>query len=207
MNEPLWLAIARELQALAQAGLTYSKDFYDRERFQRIRVLAAQLMADGAGSPVERILDLFQHDVGYPTPKIDVRGAAFVDGRILMVREASDGGWTLPGGWADVNQSAAECVVRELAEESGYKARAVKLAAVWDYSRQGHNFCHPASIYKIFFLCELTGGSARPSIETTQIEFFSKDSLPTLSGGRVTNAQIHRMFVHAEKPELPTDFD
>src|SRR5580704_16540940 len=111
MNEPLWLTMARELQAIAQAGLTYSKDPYDQQRFMRIRTLAAMVMADGAGFATERILDLFKQDVGYPTPKVDVRGAAFVDGQTLMVREASDGRWTVPGGWADVNQSAAECVV------------------------------------------------------------------------------------------------
>src|SRR6185503_19012425 len=115
-------------------------------------------------------------------------------------------GWTLPGGWADVNQSAAECVVREVVEESGFEARAVKLAAVWDYSKQGYR-PHPASIYKLFFICELTGGSARPSLETTQVGFFAKDALPALSDGRATQRHILRMFEHAVEPALPTDFD
>lgn len=207
MNEPVWLTIARELQAISQAGLAYSKDPYDQQRFERLRVLAATMMAEGSGCEMERVLELFQQDVGYPTPKSDVRGAVIVDGKILMVREASDGGWTLPGGWADVNQSAAECVAREITEESGYEVRVVKLAAVWDYGRQGHHPRHPASIYKLFFICELTGGNARSSIETTQVEFFPKHSLPALSGGRVTKAQILRMFLHAQRPELPTDFD
>src|SRR5687768_3974411 len=109
MKDPTWLITARELQALAQAGLAYSRDPYDQQRFERIRELAAEMMAECCGHPAERILELFQQEAGYPTPKIDVRGAAFIDGRVLMVREASDGCWTLPGGWADVNQSAAEC--------------------------------------------------------------------------------------------------
>ena len=113
MSEPTWLMIARELQAIAQTGLAYTDNGFDRERYERVRELAASLMAEGSGADREKILELFRQDLGYATPKIDVRGAAFVDGRILMVREVSDGLWTLPGGWADVNQSAAECVVRE----------------------------------------------------------------------------------------------
>jgi ADP-ribose pyrophosphatase YjhB (NUDIX family) len=207
MDDPFWLTIARELQAIAQTGLTFTKDSFDRQRYQRIRELASTIMAEGSGSTAEKVLDLFNQEVGYPTPKVDVRGAAFIDAKILMVREKGDGRWTLPGGWADVNQSAAECVVREIAEESGFESRVLKLAAVWDYSKQGHRPRHPASIYKIFFICELTGGAARPSIETTEVAFFARDSLPELSGGRITPAQIHKMFAHSTQPSLPTDFD
>jgi ADP-ribose pyrophosphatase YjhB (NUDIX family) len=164
-------------------------------------------LAEGSGANPEKVLDLFSREVGYPTPKVDVRGAAFLDGKILMVREIGDGRWTLPGGWADVNQSAAECVAREIAEESGFKSRVVKLAAVWDYKKQGHRPLHPASIYKMFFICELTGGTARPSVETSAVAFFARDSLPELSGGRITPVQIQKMFEHLAQPSLPTDFD
>jgi len=207
MADPIWLTMARELQAISQAGLTFSSDTFDRQRYERIRELAATMMAEGSGTTADTVLDLFRQEVGYLTPKVDVRGAAFREGRILMVREAGDGRWTLPGGWADVNQSAAECIVREIAEESGYASRVVKLAAVWDYSRQGHRPRHPASIYKIFFICELTGGDARTSIETTEVAFFARQALPELSGGRITHTQIQKMFEHAAQPGLPTDFD
>lgn len=207
MLEPAWLTIARELQAIAQTGLAYTRDGFDRERYERVRELAASLMAEGSGSEPERILELFRQDLGYATPKVDVRGAAFVDGRILMVREVSDGLWTLPGGWADVNQSAAECVAREIEEESGFKASVVKLAAIWDYRKQGHLSRHPASIYKVFFICQITGGAARSSNETSAIEFFARDALPPLSPGRVTATQIARMFEHADRPASPTDFE
>jgi ADP-ribose pyrophosphatase YjhB (NUDIX family) len=123
------------------------------------------------------------------------------------VREISDGRWTLPGGWADVNQSAKECVEREIQEESGFQARAVKLAAVWDYRRQGHVYSHPYSIYKLFFICELTGGAASVSLETSAVEFFHLDRLPELSLGRVTPGQIERMYAHQRNPELMTEFD
>jgi ADP-ribose pyrophosphatase YjhB (NUDIX family) len=207
MDEPKWLTISRELQAIAQTGLTFTQDAYDRQRFERIRELAATLMAEGAGADREAVLDLFRQEVGYPTPKVDVRGAAFSEGRILMVRERSDGRWTLPGGWADVNESAAQCVVREIAEESGFESRVLKLAAVWDYNRQGHRPRHHAYIYKMFFVCELTGGQPRPSIETTEVAFFERDQLPELSGGRITAAQIESMFEHAAQPLRPADFD
>jgi ADP-ribose pyrophosphatase YjhB (NUDIX family) len=207
MDEPLWLTISRELQAISQAGITFSKDSFDQQRYQRVRELASMMMAEGSGTNPEKVLDLFHQEVGYPTPKVDVRGAAFVDGRILMVREAGDGRWTLPGGWADVNQSAAECVVREIAEESGFESRVLKLAAVWDYSKQGHRPRHPASIYKIFFICELTGGEPRPSVETTEVAFFARQSLPELSGGRITHVQIQKMFEHSAQPLLPAYFD
>ena len=108
MAEPTWLTNARELQAIAQTGLAYTKDGFDRQRYERVLALAASLMSSGSGAELEQVLDLFRQDTGYATPKVDVRGAAFVEDRILMVRERSDGLWTLPGGWADVNASAAE---------------------------------------------------------------------------------------------------
>jgi ADP-ribose pyrophosphatase YjhB (NUDIX family) len=207
MDEPHWLAWGRELQAMAQTGLSFSRDEYDLERYRRLRILAAEMLAAGSGAPLEQITDLFARDVGYPTPKVDVRGAVFREERILLVREVSDGRWTLPGGWADVNQTPRESVEREIREESGFEARAFKLAAVWDYRRQGHAHRHPYSIYKLFFLCELTGGEARGSVETSAVDFFALDALPELSRGRANEAQIARMFAHRSDPRLPTEFD
>src|SRR3979490_711179 len=129
VDEPQWLSIARELRAIAQTGLTFTADRFDRQRYERVRELAASMLALGSGADYGDILGILREDKGYATPKVDVRGAAFVDGRVLLVREISDGKWTLPGGWADVNQTAGECVVREIREESGFEARALKLAA------------------------------------------------------------------------------
>jgi ADP-ribose pyrophosphatase YjhB (NUDIX family) len=207
MDEPQWLRIARELRAIAQTGLTFTADRFDRQRYERVRELAASMLAQGSGEQFEVIIEILREGWGYATPKVDVRGAAFVDGRVLLVREISDGHWTLPGGWADVNQSAAECVVREIAEESGFLARACKLAAVRDYQRSGHPPRNVDSIYKMFFICEITGGAARASDETSEVAFFARDALPPLSLGRTTAAQIDRMFHHAEHPDLATDFD
>ena len=206
MSEPSWLTMGRELRALAQIGLTFCKDPFDRQRYERIQELAASLLAEGSGLDRTRLLDLCHSDAGYATPKVDVRGAAFRDGRVLLVRERSDGRWTLPGGWADVNQTPAQCVVREIAEESGFHARAVKLAAVHDYRRRNAPH-HIDSIYKLFFICEITGGNARASDETSEVEFFSRAELPALSVGRTTAAQIELVYRHAADPSLATDFD
>jgi ADP-ribose pyrophosphatase YjhB (NUDIX family) len=207
VDEPQWLKTARELRAIAQTGLAFTADRFDRQRYERVQELAASMLAQGSAEHYETIIGLLRQDRGYATPKVDVRGAAFVDGRVLLVREISDGNWTLPGGWADVNQSAAECVIREIAEESGFEAKTLKLAAVRDYQRSGHPPRHVDSIYKMFFICAITGGCARPSDETSEVAFFARDALPPLSLGRATAAQIDRMFHHAQHPQLATDFD
>jgi ADP-ribose pyrophosphatase YjhB (NUDIX family) len=204
--DPSWLTLGRELQAMAQTGLHYTKDRFDADRYARLRVLASQMMAAGAGTAAAPIAELFGRETGYATPRVSVRGAAFRDNRILMVRETSDGRWSVPGGWCDVNQSARECVEREIWEESGYTARAAKLAAVWERSRHGHP-PYPFTVYVMFFICELTGGTPRPSIETTDIDFFDENQLPELSPGRNQPHQIRRMFTHYRQPGLPTEFD
>jgi ADP-ribose pyrophosphatase YjhB (NUDIX family) len=186
--------------------LAFNADGFDHQRYQRLRELAALLMAQGSATEHESILELLRQEKGYATPKVDVRGAAFQDGRVLMVREISDGKWTLPGGWADVNQTAGECVVREIAEESGFTARVLKLAAVYDYQKRNPS-PHIDSIYKMFFICEIVGGAASASNETSEVAFFPRNELPPLSLGRTTAAQIDRMFEHREQLELPTDFD
>jgi ADP-ribose pyrophosphatase YjhB (NUDIX family) len=206
-EEPSWLTVAREMRALAQTGLTFTTDSFDRQRYQRLQELAAQLMAQGSSVEQESIVRLLRQEKGYATPKVDVRGAAFLNDRILMVRETSDGKWTLPGGWADVNQTAGECVVREMAEESGFIVRAVKLAAVYDYQRSNRPPRHMDSIYKLFFICEITGGAARGSDETSEVAFFARGDLPPLSQGRSTAEQIDCMFRHRGHMALPTDFD
>ena len=195
------------MRALAQTGLAFTLDRFDRQRYLRLQELAALLMAQGSDADYQTLIALLRQEKGYATPKVDVRGAAFVDGRILMVREISDGLWTLPGGWADVNQTARECVEREIAEESGFEARALKLAAVYDYQRSNRPARHIDSIYKMFFVCKIIGGRATPSDETSEVAFFARDALPPLSLGRTTEAQIERMFRHFEDPQLAADFD
>jgi len=205
--EPQWLRWAKELQAIAQIGLTYGEGPYDLERYKRLRSMAAEMMAAGSDQALDAIAGLFTQQSGYATPKVDVRGAAIRDGRILLVKEVSDGLWTLPGGWADVNQSPSQCVVREVWEESGFEVKALKLAAVYDRGCHAHHPPFAFHVYKLFFLCAITGGAARPSLETAEVGFFAPDALPPLSEGRVLPFQIHRMFDHHGDPALATDFD
>jgi len=205
--EPQWLIWARELQAIAQNGLTFSRDRFDIERYHAVREIASTMMAAGSGSEIPIIADLFAGQSGYATPKVDVRGAVFRDDRILLVRERSDGRWALPGGWADINQSASEAVTREIREEAGFETTVRKLAAVYDRSRHNHSPPFPFHVYKMFFLCDLTGGAARPSDETSEVAFFPMGGLPELSLGRVLPKQIVRMFAHHREPHLPTEFD
>jgi ADP-ribose pyrophosphatase YjhB (NUDIX family) len=209
MADPTWLTWAREIQAIAQTGLAFGPNVYDRERYERLRELAAEIVANHSGASVAQTIELFGMQHGYATPKVDVRGAAFDSaGRILMVREIADSGrWTLPGGWADVNLTPAENVIKEMREESGYEVRVRKLAAAWDRTRQGHA---PGifSCVKLFFICDITGGEARTSSETSEIGWFTEDALPTeLSYERTLPAQLHRMFAHARDASLPADFD
>ncbi len=207
--EPEWLVWAREIQAVAQSGLTFTTDPYDRERYGQLRALAARMMAAGCAAPAARIEALFAGQEGYATPKLDVRAAAFQGERILLVREVADGHrWTLPGGWADVNLTPSENVVKEVFEESGFSTVVTKLAAVWDRSRQGHQPPAPFSIVKLMFVCEITGGMATPSLETSEIGFFGADEIPdALSVARILPGQIARMFAHRRDPGLATEWE
>ena len=164
------------------------------------------MIAQGSGHEAHSVLAAFRAETGYATPKVDVRAAAFAEGRVLLVREVSDGCWTLPGGWADVNESPAESAVREVAEESGFEARAVKLAAVYDY-RKRNRPQHLDSIYKLFFICELTGGSARPSIETSEVAFFARPSCRPCRSGARPPRRSSACSAMPRSPGLPTDFD
>ncbi|MBV9537708.1 MAG: NUDIX hydrolase N-terminal domain-containing protein [Acidisphaera sp.] len=209
-GEPDWLTWTRELQAIAQTGLTFARDPYDRERYEMLRDLASRIMAQHTtGITAAAIADLFSREQGYATPKIDVRTAAFdAEGRMLMVREVQDAGrWTLPGGWADVNLTPAENAAKEVVEESGFEVRISKLAAVWDRTRQGHT---PAvfACAKLFFVAEITGGAPAASLETSEVGFFARGDMPAdLSIGRVLPNQLARMFAHHDDPSLPTDWE
>jgi len=205
--EPDWLGWAKRLQAVAQSGLAYSPNHFDVERFEQVRQIAAEMLAKKGNADIEEVLQLFIREKDYATPKVDVRGAAIRDGKILMVKETSDHKWSLPGGWADIGQSAAESAVREVFEESGFNVRAMKLAAVYDRSKHAHRPLWHYHIYKLFFICEIIGGEAAISSETEAVDFFGEDQLPELSQGKVLDWQIKRMFEHYRQPSLAADFD
>ena len=197
---------ARKVQAIAQNGLTFSRDPFDRARYQELVELTATMLTTELEAPLATVRAFWEGEHGYATPKVDVRGGVFRGDEVLLVRERADGRWTLPGGWVDVNDAPSGAVAREIFEESGYRARAVKLAALVDKNRHPHppGVHH---IYKHFFLCELTGGSPATSTETDAVGFFPVHALPELSVGRVLAPQIERLYRHQLDRSLPTDFD
>jgi ADP-ribose pyrophosphatase YjhB (NUDIX family) len=197
---------ARKVQATAQNGLAFSRDPFDRQRYQELVELTATMLATELEVPLGAARAFFEGEHGYATPKVDVRGGVFRGAEVLLVRERADGRWSLPGGWVDVNDAPSAAVAREIREESGFEARAVKLAALVDKNRHPHppGVHH---IYKLFFLCELTGGKAATSAETDAVGFFPVHALPELSTGRVIAAQIERLYRHELDRSLPTEFD
>jgi len=202
-----WLDWAREIQALAQTGLAYSQIEYDKKRYQRLTEIAAEIVANHTTLTSEEILENFSVQPGYATPKIDVRGAVIRNGRVLLVQEKSDGGWTMPGGWGDVGEEPSAMVAREVLEESGFDVRVERLVAVYDANRipgARMKFFHA---YKLIFLCSIIGGSARPSDETSAVDFFEMNHLPPLSNFRTNRQMLEEVFAHYADPARPAAFD
>ncbi|HLR68975.1 MAG TPA: NUDIX hydrolase [Virgibacillus sp.] len=204
--EPKWLDWAKQLQSIAQAGLTYSKDVYDLERYRLLRDISIEIMSKHTAMDKEMIRDLFANETGYATPKVDVRAVVFKDEKILMVKEKMDGVWSLPGGWGDIGLTPSEVAVIEVKEESGFNVKAVKLLGVFDKKCHPHP-PSPYHVYKIFIQCEIIGGEPQTGIETNAVDFFAEDDLPPLSVARNTETQIQLAFKHLHNPGQPALFD
>ena len=192
MNDK-WLNWAMKIQSLAQAGLTYSRDPYDKERYEELREIAAEMLAERTDIPMDKIRELFCNESGYQTPKVDTRAAIFRDGKILLVHE-NNGTWALPGGWCDVDQSVVSNTIKEVSEETGLTAEAEQLIAVQDWRR--HNVQNYAyGVLKIFVECKVTGGKFEDNIETTEIQYFGREELPAeLAVEKTTKEQILMCF-------------
>ncbi|HVB65274.1 MAG TPA: NUDIX hydrolase [Nitrolancea sp.] len=197
---------AREIQSIAQTGLSYAPDPYDVERYIRLRSIAAEMMSSGDLFEIERLETLFATQVGHATPKIDVRATIFQNDTILLVQGTDDGAWSLPGGWADPGESPSEAIAREVHEESGYTVAVNRLLALYDRDRHPH----PAMefhVYILFFDCAILGGSRATSSETSDVRFFPVADLPPLSLTRVLPQQIDRLFHLHQHLEMATEFD
>ena len=201
--------IGIKLSALAQDGLTYGADEYDLDRYRQMSQLAVELLSVLSGQPASELAVELGRDSGYATPKIDVRGAIFDDHeRVLLMREKTDGRWSLPGGWADPGDAPSAAVSREILEETGYHSSAVKLIACWDRELQDNPPPLPVHVYKLFFLCRRDGDVQPPAaLETLDVGWFGLGVLPPLSLGRVNHRQLERALVHHRDPSLPTEFD
>jgi ADP-ribose pyrophosphatase YjhB (NUDIX family) len=206
-HEPRWVQWARELQAIAQTGLHFSESEYDRERYQKILRISVEIFAEYSGQSPSFIQGVFDDQSGYATPKVDVRGVVFRSGKLLLVRERTDGLWTLPGGWADVNDAPSEAVEREVLEESGFETKAESMLAIFDRARHPHVPPFPFHVYKLFMLCRLKGGEARTTFETSGVGFFGENEIPPLSISRVTLDQIQFCFESQKHPTKLCRFD
>ncbi len=200
-----WLEWAMELQSLAQAGLTYGKDLYDRERYERIREISAEIMAYQTDMPIQKVKGLFCNETGYQTPKLDTRAAIFQNGNILLVKE-NNGKWALPGGWVDVNVSVKENTIKEVKEEAGLDVTADKVIAIQDRSK--HNLpVYAYGVCKIFVLCTIIGGAFKKNIETTGFAYFSENELPELATEKNNAEQIKMCFDAYRDKNWSTLFD
>ena len=206
VGPPRWLEWAREIQALSQTGHHYAENEYQRGRYRRLREIAAEIVNEHSNLEFAPLMDLYEAQVGYATPRVDVRGAAFRDGKLLLVREIQDGGWTMPGGWADVGDIPSQAAEREVWEEAGFHVKARKVVGVYDANR-----INPMELFhafKLTFLCDLVDGQARPSIETSEVAFFGPDEIPSdLSVERTQPRQIVDAFAAYNNPDRPTCFD
>ena len=200
-------AWARKIQSIAQIGLEYATDPYDRERYEQLRALSSEMMAEMSDVPTFQWLELFGNEIGYATPKVDVRGAVFQGSDVLLCKEASDGKWSLPGGWADVNDPPSAAVIRELGEETGYEVRCTKLAAVLDRDLHYNEDQRPYHSYKLMFLCEITGKAGGLDHDIEEARFFPVDNLPELSLSRTLPKHIEMLWKHHNNAVLPTEFD
>ncbi|GGD94030.1 NUDIX hydrolase [Paenibacillus nasutitermitis] len=201
-----WLEWAKQIQAISQAGLAYSKDIYDLDRFEQLRALSIEILNEYTGVESGKIRELFASESGYATPKVDIRAVVFRNDRILLVKERLDDSWALPGGWADIGLSPKEVAVKETLEESGYEVRAVRLLGMVD--KKFHD--HPPSpwhVYKIFIQCEITGGQALAGMETLDVGFFGEQELPELSTERNTEKQLRKLFELYREPSGEIMFD
>ena len=201
-----WLSWAVELQSLAQAGLAYTDNVYDIERYERIREISAEIISEKSDIPTEKVKDLFCGERGYQTPKLDTRAAVFKDGKILLAHE-NNGTWSLPGGWVDVLESVGSNAAKEVREETGLTVKPIRLIAVQD--RNKHNKpVYAYGVCKVFVLCSLVGGSFEKNIETTDIGFFSLDELPkTLAEEKSNREQIEMCFEAVKDENWQVMFD
>ena len=195
-----WLMLAQRIQSIAQAGLTYSENPYDISRYEQLQQLTIEILHHFTGAEMNKIDNLIKSEKGYLTPKVDVRGVVFRGDKILMAREKIDGHWSVPGGWADVGLTPFEVAEKEVWEETGLIVKALRLLAVLDKKRHAHppDLYH---IYKIFILCNETGGRLTSGLETSDAGFFQQDRLPLLSENRITEEQLNLLFEYRKNPD------
>jgi ADP-ribose pyrophosphatase YjhB (NUDIX family) len=200
------IEIADELRALATTGLHFTEGEHDRERYDRLLLLAAELAALGGAGEPQRLIERFREDRGYVTPKLDVRLALFRGDRVLLVRERADGCWALPGGFVDVGDSPTEAAARETREEAGLVVRVRRLAGIFDNRLHPDCPTHLFHIHKLVFVGDAVDAQAAPRAgsEASDAGFHALDALPELSLGRTLPVHLqHARRVALDPQALP----
>lgn len=205
MNE--WVEWAKKIKAICQIGQAHSDNDYDLQRYEQLTEISIRMLAHLADAPVSRVENFFVPDAGYATPKVDLRAGIFEEGKVLLVRERSDDRWALPGGWADVGESPTQGIEKEIFEESGYRAKVQRLVAVKDRSLHHYRPQYPDHLYKLFFLCQIVGGTPAENLEISEIAFFPLTQLPPLSEGRVLKDDIELLWQYHGDPQKPVYCD
>ena len=202
-----WLTWAKQLQSISQAGIEFTNNPYDRERYESIRALSIEILHEYTQIDKKRLVDLFANESGYQTPKVDVRAAIFnADHEILMVREKIDNRWSLPGGWADIELSIYENIIKESFEEAGAEIKPKRIIAVFDRNKHVRDD-FPYSSYKIFVECDFIRAEFIENTETLEHGFFKLEELPELSEGRNTKGQITVCFKARKLKTFEAIFD
>lgn len=207
MDSKEQLNLIKRMKAIAETGLVYAEDPYDRERYEEMQKISMKLLAFVADEPIEVMQDFFMPQQDYPTPKVDVRGFVLNEkDEILMAKEGVDGKWTIPGGWADIGNTPSEIAVKEIEEETGIKTEVVRFLGVYDKQVHPHP-PEPYYIYKLIFLCRITGGKLKAGFDMLGADFFPLDGLPELSEERILESQLQHLYQLAKSSESEVYFD
>jgi ADP-ribose pyrophosphatase YjhB (NUDIX family) len=165
-----------ELRSIAQLGLHYSKDPYDRERYERLMHLAMTSYATITGLAEDEVRERFRRDIGYVTPKVGCAAGIFNEqGQVLLVKRSDDGQWGLPAGFCEVNQTPQENLKREVREETGMEVEVGPLIEV--FSVMPGDYGQPNTLYALVFLCTVTGGTLTPSHETPTVGYYDHKTI------------------------------
>jgi len=197
----------KRIQALAEIGLAYSDNHYDRERYEEIEAICLEMMEQLTDVPIAKIVTIIRENNGYKTPKVDVRAVVFNEEvQILLVQEKADGCWSLPGGWADVGYTPRQIAEKECFEEAGLTVKAGRLLAVMDKTAQKMppEFEY---VYKLFISCEPLGSQISVGSETDNVGWFSECKLPELSKARNLESQIKMMFEYRRSGKIDVYMD
>ena len=177
--------------AITDTGLTFTKDPFDRERYEDLRVLLSEMLDQASDLDVEEVAEVLKPTFAYATPLMDVRAWIVEDEKICLVRGQGENDWALPGGFGEVGYSPTENILKEIEEETGFEAKVERLLAVFDTNR----FQLQSKQYaKFVFECKLLDGQFQENQEIADLQFFAIDQLPNLSEKRITKEQIEILW-------------